>query len=50
MEAFDKDAKMNLALKRGEAPDEIVGAALYLASSTSFFTIGTLMRVDGRGR
>ncbi len=50
MDAFEKDAKVNQALKRGGEPDEIVGAALYLASRTSSFTTGTLMRVDGGGR
>ena len=47
MEAFEKRAKTSLALGRGGQPDEIVGAALYLASDTSSFTTGTLIRVDG---
>lgn len=50
MEAFNKRAQDAYALKRGGAPEEIVGAALYLASRTSSFTTGTLMRVDGGGR
>ena len=47
MEAFEKRAKTSLALGRGGQPNEIVGAALYLASDTSSFTTGTLIRVDG---
>ena len=33
MPAFEANARQNLALQRGGKPDEIVGAALYLASS-----------------
>ncbi len=47
MEAFKKRAKTSLALGRGGQPNEIVGAALYLASDTSSFTTATLIRVDG---
>ena len=47
MEAFEADAKTRLALQRGGQPDEIVGAALYLASASSAFTTGTTIRVDG---
>ena len=47
MPAFEKRAKANLALRRGGRPEEIVGAALYLASHKSSFTTGTLIRVDG---
>ena len=47
MEAFEKRAKNSLALGRGGQPNEIVGAALYLASDTSAFTTATLIRVDG---
>ena len=36
-----------MALQRGSQPDEVVGAALYLASDSASFTTGTLMRVDG---
>ena len=50
MDAFEEAARESLALKRGGEPEEIVGAALYLASRTSSFTTGTLMRVDGGGR
>ncbi|MEL6386809.1 MAG: glucose 1-dehydrogenase [Pseudomonadota bacterium] len=35
------------ALKRPGQPEEIVGAALYLASAAGRFTTGTILRVDG---
>ncbi len=47
MEAFEENARNNLALQRGGQPDEIVGAALYLASPSSKFTTATTIRVDG---
>ncbi|MEO1061603.1 MAG: SDR family oxidoreductase [Actinomycetota bacterium] len=47
MELFEQTAKANLALQRGGRPDEIVGAALYLASDASSFTTGAILRVDG---
>ena len=47
MEAFEKGAKQNMALQRGGQPEEVVGAALYLASDSASFTTGTMMRVDG---
>ncbi len=50
MEAFEQNAKANLALQRGGQPDEIVGAALYLASPSSKFTTATTIRVDGGTR
>jgi NAD(P)-dependent dehydrogenase (short-subunit alcohol dehydrogenase family) len=34
-------------LGRGGEPDEIVGAALYLATDASSFTTGSVLRVDG---
>ena len=47
MAAFEKRAKVSMALRRGGQAEEIVGAALYLASDQSSFTTGTLIRVDG---
>lgn len=50
MPAFEENAQANLALQRGGEPEEIVGAALYLASSSSKFTTATTIRVDGGSR
>lgn len=50
MAAFEANAKANLAVERGGEPEEIVGAALYLASNSSKFTTGTTIRVDGGTR
>jgi NAD(P)-dependent dehydrogenase (short-subunit alcohol dehydrogenase family) len=44
----DNEAYKNeLGLRRFGEPDEIVGAALYLASDASSYTTGTVIRVDG---
>jgi NAD(P)-dependent dehydrogenase (short-subunit alcohol dehydrogenase family) len=45
-EAFATRAQ-TFALKRGGQPDEIVGAALYLASDLSSYTTGSVLTVDG---
>ena len=50
MEKFREVARTNYMLQRGGEPHEIVGAALYLASSASSFTTGTLINVDGGPR
>ncbi|MCZ6657963.1 MAG: SDR family oxidoreductase [Gammaproteobacteria bacterium] len=47
MDAFEKRARTSLALGRGGQPNEIVGAALFLASAAGSFTTGTTIRVDG---
>ena len=47
METFNKNAKATIGLQRGGQPEEIVGAALYLASDASSFTTGEWLRVDG---
>ena len=46
MEAFNERAQTK-ALRRGGQPEEIVGAALYLASQASSFTTAAIIRVDG---
>ena len=44
---FAAYAEEFIPLRRGGKPDEIVGAALYLASQASSYTTGTILRVDG---
>ncbi|MBM7516469.1 SDR family NAD(P)-dependent oxidoreductase [Nocardioides nitrophenolicus] len=45
-EAFARRAQ-GFAAKRGGEPEEIVGAALYLASDLSSYTTGSVIAVDG---
>lgn len=47
MEAFTARAEATIPLGRGGQPNEIVGAALYLASGASSYTTGTIIKVDG---
>jgi NAD(P)-dependent dehydrogenase (short-subunit alcohol dehydrogenase family) len=44
--AFEARAQ-RFALRRGGQPDEVVGAALYLASDGASYTTGTILTVDG---
>jgi NAD(P)-dependent dehydrogenase (short-subunit alcohol dehydrogenase family) len=46
-DAYAERARRLIPLQRGGEPDEIVGAALYLASEASSYTTGTILRVDG---
>ena len=41
------DALLGLPLQRGGQPDEVVGAALYLASDASSYTTGAVIKIDG---
>ena len=50
LEAFNRRAKTSIALERGGEPDEVVGAALYLASDASSYTTGAILRIDGGSR
>ena len=47
MAAFERNAKNTIALGRGGQPEEVVGAALFLASAAGSFTTGAIVRVDG---
>jgi NAD(P)-dependent dehydrogenase (short-subunit alcohol dehydrogenase family) len=44
--AFERSAQA-FAIPRGGRPDEIVGAALYLASEASSYTTGSIIQIDG---
>ena len=47
MDAFNETAATNIPLQRGGQPEEIVGAALYLAGDSAGFTTGAIIAVDG---
>ena len=47
MEAFSNRAETAIAMKRVGRPEEVVAAALYLASDHASYTTGALLRVDG---
>jgi len=47
LDAFKKAAATSIPLRRGGEPNEIVGAALYLASGASSYTTGAILKIDG---
>jgi NAD(P)-dependent dehydrogenase (short-subunit alcohol dehydrogenase family) len=47
MDAFERMAERSIPLRRAGRPEEIVGAALYLASDASTYTTGTAITIDG---
>ena len=47
LEAFEQSAKRGIPLQRGGQAEEIVGAALYLASDASSYTTGAIIKIDG---
>jgi NAD(P)-dependent dehydrogenase (short-subunit alcohol dehydrogenase family) len=46
-DAVDEMARSAIALQRVGEPEEIVGAALYLASGASSYCTGAILRLDG---
>jgi NAD(P)-dependent dehydrogenase (short-subunit alcohol dehydrogenase family) len=47
MQAFERMAESAIPLRRAGRPDEIVGAALYLASDASSYATGSTITLDG---
>lgn len=47
LDAFNELARRTIPLQRGGEPEEIVGAALYLASDASSYTTGSVIKIDG---
>ena len=47
LEGFAKLAKTHIPLQRGGEPNEIIGAALYLASDASSYMTGSILKLDG---
>lgn len=47
MEAFNERAANTIPMKRGGQPEEVVGAALYLASDLAGYTTGAIIAIDG---
>lgn len=47
MDAFNERAQETIPLGRGGQPEEVVGAALYLASDLSSYTTGAVIKIDG---
>jgi len=47
IDAFRERARTTIPLQRGGLPNEITGAALYLASDASSYTTGAILKIDG---
>jgi NAD(P)-dependent dehydrogenase (short-subunit alcohol dehydrogenase family) len=47
MEAMEAGFRQELALQRAGRPEEVVGAALFLATDASSYCTGTVLRLDG---
>jgi NAD(P)-dependent dehydrogenase (short-subunit alcohol dehydrogenase family) len=47
MDAFEQLAQRSIPLKRGGRPEEIVGAALFLAGDESSYVNGATITIDG---
>lgn len=47
MAAFEEHAARSIPLGRGGQAEEVVGAALYLATDASSYTTGAVLRIDG---
>jgi NAD(P)-dependent dehydrogenase (short-subunit alcohol dehydrogenase family) len=47
LDAFNEGARRTIPLQRGGEANEIVGAALYLASDASSYTTGAIIKIDG---
>ncbi len=45
--AFEQHAREHIPLQRGGQPEEIVGAALFLASAASSYVTGAVIKIDG---
>lgn len=47
LDDFATRASRSIVMRRGGEPDEIIGAAIYFASSAAALRTGALLRVDG---
>ncbi len=47
LDAFEKAAARSIPLGRGGEPEEVVGAALFLASEASSYMTGAVLKIDG---
>ena len=47
LEECERETRHRIPLRRGGEPDEVVAAALYLASDASSYTTGAVLKIDG---